>query len=205
MKTDGYTCINVMNIIRVCVLGSLLCSVVFISACNSTDTSSNSNVPVISGEPKTALPMPPLNGKSIKSMGWNLADGRRNAFSEYKGKVLILDFYATWCEPCRNSIPHLIDLQLRYQDEVRVVGLNVGGPGDVELVPEFAKEFHIQYPLGLPDDDLVTLLMADSDAIPQTFVFDRKGQLAGRFVGFGEHTGGEIDQAVADALHSAAD
>ena len=149
--------------------------------------------------------MPPLNGKSIESMGWNLADGTRNAFSEYKGKVLILDFYATWCEPCRNSIPHLIDLQRRYQDEVRVVGLNVGGPGDIELVPAFAKEFHIQYPLGLPDDDLVTLLMADSDAIPQTFVFDRKGQLAGRFVGFGKDTGGDIDQAVADALHSAAD
>ena len=72
-----------------------------------------------------------------------LADGTRNAFAEFKGKVLILDFYATWCEPCRNSIPHLVGLQQRYQNEVRVIGLNVGGPGDTQLVPEFAKEFKI--------------------------------------------------------------
>jgi thiol-disulfide isomerase/thioredoxin len=184
---------------------SLLCCVAVIAACNGNDTTSESKTPIISSPPKTSLPMPPLNGKSIQSMGWNLADGTRNAFAEFKGKVLILDFYATWCEPCRNSIPHLVGLQQRYQNEVRVIGLNVGGPGDTELVPEFAREFKIQYPLGLPDEDLVSLLMADSDAIPQTFVFDRKGQLLRRFVGFGEQTGAGIDQAVEEALHSAAD
>ena len=149
--------------------------------------------------------MPPLNGKSIDQMGWHLADGSRNAFAEFKGKVLVLDFYATWCEPCRVSIPHLIDLQHRYQSDVRVIGLNVGGPDDMERVPDFAREFKIEYSLGLPDDDLVSLLLADSDAIPQTFVFDRKGQLIQRFVGFGASTGEEIDRAVENALHTAAD
>jgi len=193
------------TISRLFFIASLLCCVVGIVACNGNDTTSESKTPVISSAPKTSLPMPPLNGKSIESMGWNLADGTRNAFAEFKGKVLILDFYATWCEPCRNSIPHLVGLQQRYQNEVRVIGLNVGGPGDTALVPEFAREFKIQYPLGLPDEDLVSLLMADSDAIPQTFVFDRKGQLLRRFVGFGEQTGAGIDQAVEDALRSAAD
>jgi thiol-disulfide isomerase/thioredoxin len=190
---------------RLFFFAALFCCVAVIAACNGNDSTTESKTPVISSPPKTSLPMPPLNGKSLESMGWNLADGTRNAFAEFKGKVLILDFYATWCEPCRNSIPHLVGLQHRYQDEVRVIGLNVGGPGDTALVPEFAKEFKIQYPLGLPDEDLVSLLMADSDAIPQTFVFDRKGQLLRRFVGFGDQTGAEIDQAVEDALHSAAD
>ena len=176
-----------------------------VSACNSHDNLRNSNAPVVSNPPPTALPMPPLKGKSIEKMGWVLADGKHTSFGEFKGKVLILDFYATWCEPCRDSIPHLVDLQSRYQDEVRVVGLNVGGEDDLERVPAFAQRFNIQYPLGQPDGDLVELLLSDSQAIPQTFVFDRSGMLAKRFIGFGYDTGAEIDQAVASALHSSGD
>ncbi len=62
-----------------------------------------------------------------------------------------------------------------------VVGLNVGGPGDEQQVPAFAKEFGIQYPLAKPDEDLVSFLLSDSDAIPQTFVFDRRGQTGRTF------------------------
>ena len=168
-----------------------------VCACNSNENLGNSNAPVVSNP---ALPMPPLNGKSIQTMGWVLADGKHNSLGEFKGKVLILDFYATWCGPCRNSIPHLVALQSRYQNEVRVVGLNVGGEDDLERVPAFAQKFNIQYPLGQPDDDLVDLLLSDSQAIPQTFVFDRSGILAKRFIGFGYYTGAEIDQAVESAL-----
>jgi thiol-disulfide isomerase/thioredoxin len=184
---------------------SLMLGLALVSACNGTDTTSNANAPVISNPPPTALPMPPLNGKSVANMGWVLADGKHNAFAEFKGKVLILDFYATWCGPCRESIPHLIDLQQRYQADIRVIGLNVGGPGDLERVPEFARRFNIQYPLAEPDDDLIGLLLADSDAIPQTFVFDRKGQLIRRFIGYGDQTGPEIDSAVEFALQNSAD
>ena len=174
------------------------------SACNGTDTT-NSNAPVISGQPQTSIPMPPLNGKSLTNMGWSLADGKRSAFSDFNGKVLVLDFYATWCEPCRRSTPHLVNLQKRYETEVRVIGLNVGGPEDVAEVPAYAREFQIQYQLGVPDDDLVNLLLSESDAIPQTFVFDRSGKLLQNFVGFGELTGDQIDKVVENALSSKAD
>jgi len=138
-------------------------------------------------------------------MGWELSDGKRSLFSEYKGKVLILDFYATWCAPCRNSIPHLIELQKKFEEQgLRVVGLNVGGPDDEQQVPAFAKEFGIQYPLARPDEDLVSFLLAGQDAIPQTFVFDRQGQLVQRFVGFGPETGAHLDSAVETALKSPA-
>lgn len=168
--------------------------------CNSNDP--NANAPVISGPPKTGFPMPPLNGRSLQNMGWTLSDGKRNVFSEFKGKVLVLDFYATWCKPCRESIPHLIDLQKRYENDVRIIGLHVGGADDLPLVPAFATEMKINYPLGVPDDELGSLLLADIDAIPQTFVFDRNGKLVRRFIGFDSTTGGEIDQAVEGALNS---
>ena len=145
--------------------------------------------------------MPPMNGASLVNMGWEQGDGKRSVFSEYKGKVLILDFYATWCLPCRDSIPHLIGLQKKFEDQgLRVVGLNVGGPGDEQEVFAFAKEFGIQYTLAIPDEELVSLLLSGSDAIPQTFVFDRQGQLVYRLIGFGQGSGELIDRAVETAL-----
>jgi cytochrome c biogenesis protein CcmG, thiol:disulfide interchange protein DsbE len=153
--------------------------------------------------PKTEFPMPPLNGASINNLGWTFSGGKRNVFSDFKGKVLILDFYATWCEPCRRSVPHLIELQKKYEDQgLHVIGLNVGGEDDEAKVPDFANEFGIQYTLAKPDDELVTFLMANNDAIPQTFVFDRQGQLAERLIGFGPTAGQRIDSAVEVALKS---
>ena len=191
---------------RRCVRNLLLvCGLMLLSACNSNDPNTN-RTPVISNPPtSTTYPMPPTRTASIAKMGWELSDGKRSVFSEYKGKVLILDFYATWCVPCRDSIPHLVGLQKKYDDQgVRVVGLNVGGPEDEQLVPAFAKQFGIQYPLARPDDDLVSLLFAGQDAIPQTFVFDRQGQLVQRFVGFGSDTGIYLDSAVETALKTPA-
>jgi len=179
---------------------------ILLAACNGKDVTTNQPTPVISNPPTgTTYPMPPTRTASLAKMGWELSDGKRALFSEYKGKVLILDFYATWCLPCRDSIPHLVGLQKKYDDQgVQIVGLNVGGPEDEQLVPAFAKEFNIQYPLARPDEDLVSFLFGGQDAIPQTFVFDRQGQLVQRFVGFGSDTGIYLDSAVETALKTPA-
>jgi len=162
------------------ILASLL-SLTLVAACSENKSN---ETPVISQQPNTALPMPPLDGKALGQMGWEIADGQRSVVSEYRGKVLVLDFYATWCGPCRETIPNLVALQRRHNAEgLRVVGLNVGGPDDLSQVSSFAKEFSIQYPLAVPDADLSQLLLGNVDAIPQTFVFDRNGQLVKRFVG----------------------
>lgn len=119
--------------------------------------------------------------------------------------MLVLDFYATWCVPCRESVPHLIGLQKKHEDKgLVVVGLNVGGPGDDQKVPAFAKEFGIQYTLAIPDKDLQTFLLSDYDVIPQTFIFDRRGQLVERIFGFGSGTGARIDAAVESGLQTSA-
>lgn len=141
-----------------------------------------------------------MPANTLANMGWN-SGGKRSVFSDYKGKVLVLDFYATWCVPCRDSVPHLIGLQKKHEkDGLVVIGLNVGGPDDEREVPAFAKEFGIQYALGVPDEDLVAFLLSDSDAIPQTFVFDRQGQLVERFIGFDAQTGARLDAAVESGL-----
>lgn len=149
--------------------------------------------------------MPPTGNASLNSLGWTADGGQRSVFGDYKGKVLVLDFYATWCQPCRESIPHLIGLQDKFGSQgLQVIGLNVGGPDDLPKVPAFAKEFGIQYPLAIPDDELVTFLLANNDAIPQTFIFDRQGQLAERLIGFGPSAAGRIDSAIEAALKTPA-
>jgi thiol-disulfide isomerase/thioredoxin len=175
----------------------------FLTSCNATDVKvSEKKTPVISAPPaNTTFPMPPLETNSMNNMGWKLSDGKRNLFSEYKGKVLVLDFYATWCTPCRKSVPHLIALQNKFGDQgLQVIGLNVGGPEDEEKVPGFAKELGIQYPLAVPDEDLVMFMLSDIDSIPQTFVFDRQGVLAERVIGFGPSAAARIDEAIETAL-----
>ena len=186
----------------------LVCGALLFASCNATDVevSENKKTPVISAPPaNTTYPMPPLETSSLNNLGWTLSDGTHNLFSEFKGKVLVLDFYATWCVPCRKSVPHLIGLQKKYEDQgLQVIGLNVGGPGDEEKVSDFARELGIQYPLAIPDEELVTFLLSDIDAIPQTFIFDRGGLLVDRLIGFGPSSGEQIDAAVENALKTSA-
>lgn len=130
-------------------------------------------------------------------MGWALNDSKRASLADYQGKVLVLDFYATWCAPCRESIPRLIALQKNYGPKgLQIVGLNVGGPDDRIKVADFARELRIQYSLGFPDKPLTDLFLSDDQTIPQTFLFDRQGQLVKRFIGYQESTGAALEKAI---------
>ena len=136
-------------------------------------------------------------------MGWVLNDGKRAKLGDYQGRVLVLDFYATWCLPCRQSIPRLISLQKNYSPKgLEIVGLNVGGPDDRIKVAAFRRELGIQYPLGFPDKTLTDLFLAGDQAIPQTFVFGREGQLIKRFSGYDEASGAELEKVIGEAVSS---
>jgi len=182
---------------------SLVACAVFLVACSRKEASTSSEAtPVLSGPPHTTYPMPPLSADGPRAeMGWTLADGRRARLADFHGQVLVLDFYATWCAPCRKSIPHLSKLQ-RYSGPygLQVVGLNVGGPDDRVKVAAFAAEFDIPYPLGFPDKPLTDLFLSDDGSIPQTFVFDRGGQLVKRFVGYDDSMPNELERVIQSAL-----
>ncbi len=135
--------------------------------------------------------------------GWTLDNNQRAKLADYKGKVVVLDFYATWCEPCRAETPRLVELQRQYAAQgLQVIGLNVGGADDREQVPAYAKEFGIQYLLAFPDDELADGYLADNQNIPQAFVFDRSGNMVKRFVGYSDNSGVELEQVVKTSLTS---
>jgi thiol-disulfide isomerase/thioredoxin len=132
---------------------------------------------------------------------WAVGSNQAVKLADYKGKVVVLDFYATWCEPCRAETPRLVQLQKDHgASGLQVIGLNVGGDDDRSEVPAFAKEFGIEYPLGFPDDNLVDQYLSDNQSIPQAFVFDRNGDLVKRFVGYSATSGAELERVVKGAL-----
>jgi thiol-disulfide isomerase/thioredoxin len=133
--------------------------------------------------------------------GFTLLDNRHTQLSDYAGQVVVLDFYATWCPPCRLETPHLVQLQRRYGPQgLRVIGLNVGGPEDRDQVPAFVEEYGIQYALGFPDTGMTELYLSDDDRIPQAYVFDRKGQLVKRFISYDETVPAEMESVIKKAL-----
>jgi thiol-disulfide isomerase/thioredoxin len=168
-------------------------------SCTGSENADNQPTPVLSTAPSTTFPMPPV--KVNPEMGWVLSDGARFRLTDYANKVLVLDFYATWCLPCRQSIPHLAAMQERFGPRgLQVVGLNVGGADDRVKVADFAREMSIQYPLGFPDKALSDFFLSDNQTIPQTFVFARDGQLVKRFVGYEPATGIDLEKTIQTAL-----
>ena len=180
---------------KVCRLALVSLLALSLNACGSKSSPDDGPTPVLSGQPATAYPMPPL--KADAAMGWVLSNGDRARLADYRGQVLVLDFYATWCLPCRESIPKLKSLQQRFGPKgMQTVGLNVGGADDRIKVPSFAAELDIRYPLGFPDQAVIDLFLSDNQTLPQTFVFGRSGELAKRFIGYEESTGAELERVI---------
>ncbi len=179
-------------------LVSILVVAILAAGCSKPVTN-NEPTPVLSGPPSTTYPMPPLSSKT--EIGWVGMNNERSRLGDYRGKVLVLDFYATWCEPCRQSIPRLNELQKQYGPAgLQIVGLNVGGPDDRVKVSDFAKELKIRYALGFPDKSLTDLFLSEDQTIPQTFVFGRDGQLIKRFIGYDGNTGVDVERTIQEQL-----
>ncbi len=110
-------------------------------------------------------------------------NGNKVSLSDFRGRVVILDFWATWCPPCIAEIPHFIELQDEYKNKgLEVVGISVDWNGE-RIVPLFAEENNMNYTL-LLQDDRVTDSYGGIISIPTTFVIDRDGNIRKRYMGY---------------------
>ena len=133
--------------------------------------------------------------------GTTNADGNTKKLKDFKGKVLILDFWATYCPPCLEEIPHLKELQAKYgKENLEVIGLHVGGADDRPKVPAFAEKLKIDYTLATPENELTRFVFANTDSIPQTAIFDGKGKLIKKFVGFDKEIKDDLDKTIEATL-----
>jgi len=110
------------------------------------------------------------------------ADGKLVHLSDYRGKVVILDFWATWCGPCRIEIPWFMDLQRKNKDRgFEVLGVAMDDEG-WEVVKPFLAELGVNYRV-MVGDDLTAQMYGGVDALPTTFLIDRDGRVAAVHVG----------------------
>ena len=108
-------------------------------------------------------------------------DGKQMSSSDWKGKVVLVNFWATWCGPCRAEVPDLVALQEKYKDQVIVIGISED-EGPVEGVRKFATQYKVNYPIAMTTPELQKLFPGIA-ALPTTFMLDKDGKVAQKHVG----------------------
>jgi cytochrome c biogenesis protein CcmG/thiol:disulfide interchange protein DsbE len=108
-------------------------------------------------------------------------DGASHSLADLRGKVVVLDFWATWCPPCKQEIPDFISLQTQYGPRgVQIVGIGLDEP---EKLAAFARQTGMNYPVLLGTQD-VAMRYGGIEGIPTTFVIDKNGKIVNRFEGY---------------------
>lgn len=116
---------------------------------------------------------------------WDLKDseGKIVKFSDFKGRVVILDFWATWCGPCRREIPGFVELQKQYGEQgLTVIGISLDEEGPAVVKP-FIKKFGINYPVVMGDQK-ISQAFGGIEGLPTTFVIDREGRIVKKHIGY---------------------
>ncbi len=117
---------------------------------------------------------PPIVGVDINGKG-------AVSLAQMKGKVVLVNFWATWCPPCRAEIPDLIRLQEKYSQDLVILGISVDKDG-AKGVQEYSQEMGMNYPVIMGENQVV-MAYGGIRNIPTSFIVDKQGDLVGKIVG----------------------
>src|SRR6266852_326393 len=108
-------------------------------------------------------------------------EGKPVTLADSKGKVILLNFWATWCGPCRAEIPDLVELQDKYKERLQILGLVVDDD-DQDAIKEFTEKFSINYPVAIATNE-IRLQYGGIAALPTSFVLDADGRIVQKHEG----------------------
>jgi thiol-disulfide isomerase/thioredoxin len=122
-------------------------------------------------------------------------NGEEIRLSHLRGKTIFLDFWATWCGPCRESVPHLVSLYKTHRENgFIIIGVSVD-KGDAGIVRRFAASMDIPYPIVIATGDLEK--QYGVTALPTGFLIDREGRIRDKILGFSPSIAKQLDAKVA--------
>jgi peroxiredoxin len=131
------------------------------------------------------MPSLALSQKGTKAPNFSLktADGKTVELQKLKGKVVVVNFWATWCGPCKAEIPGFLEVYKEYKPKgLEIVGISLDQDGWKPVKP-FIERYKITYPIVVGDGELADAY-GGIQAIPTTFLVDKKGNLVNRHVGY---------------------
>jgi len=138
-----------------------------------------------------------VRGMQVPDAQLKSLDGRSFKLSDYRGKAVIVNFWATWCQPCKIEIPWLIDLQKQYRPEgLEVIGISLD-ESDEDDVADFAEDIGINYTVAM-GTDAIGDAFGGVQGLPMTFYVDRNGKIIERVLGIAGHS--EMETTVKKAL-----
>jgi thiol-disulfide isomerase/thioredoxin len=124
--------------------------------------------------------------------------GEELSLAKNKGKTLLIDFWATWCGPCRESIPHLVHLHKTYRGQgLEVVGLSMD-KGDRKAVDHFVKSLDIPYPIAIAPEEIARAYGVNG--LPTIVLIDKEGKIREKIVGFNTAIAKKIESRVAELI-----
>lgn len=145
---------------------------------------------------------------SVTRFGFATGNGTKHSIADLKGKVVVIDVWATWCGTCLQSIPSIVGLRNKYLNKpVEIIGLDVDNTGWAKVKPFLKNHPDINYTIAVPSPAPSFLLqsivnldpLGKVSALPTVFVIDRQGRLSGKFIESGHEL--EIDDLVASLLN----
>lgn len=120
--------------------------------------------------------------------------GQPITLNNYKGYVLVMDFFATWCIPCKEAIPHMVSLKQKYGKQgLQILGVSVDEGSDRD-VKNFIAERRINYPVAIAGEEMQNDYGLRS--IPTIYIINKKGVIAERFQGFSDQTARAMEETI---------
>jgi cytochrome c biogenesis protein CcmG/thiol:disulfide interchange protein DsbE len=158
-------------------------SIMLLAGCSKNASDINKEENSTSGSSKGSNNADNINADRDKAPDFSLAgpSGKTVSLSDFKGKVVIVDFWATWCPPCRRGIPDLIDLQTQFGDKLAVIGISVD-TDTKDRVASFAQNFNINYTVLFATPEVVQAY-GSIQSIPTSFIIDKNGKIVNQHVG----------------------
>lgn len=137
-------------------------------------------IPKINDGPLRSFP------ESVRNAQLKSVRGDYFRLSDYSGKVLVVNLWATWCGPCKFKTPALVKLQREFRSQgVRVVELSTENPKNSKVdLRKWVRRFKVSYRVGWAPPKVALTLMNGRDAIPQTFIVSKTGRIVRRFIGW---------------------
>ncbi|WP_456455251.1 TlpA family protein disulfide reductase [Thermovibrio sp.] len=184
---------------------ALIFSLFSFSGCGKEEGKSTPQSSLKAQEKSSSSPSSKEESKDLAyDFSFTDVNGKVHRLSDYRGKVVIVQFFGTYCPPCRAEIPVLEKLYNKYAGKLVVIGLSVDYTGQPpQKLKPFAQEMGITYPIGPAPEDAWNNYagkITQMDSIPQTFIIDKKGRLRYYEVGFTPSYESLFDKAVNELL-----